>query len=161
MSPPPSPQHVLDTFHRAGRSIDAHRAQGVVEAIRAHGALDAAAAALANDERAEALADLLAYAAAIGEARDPALRILRLRRDAEALDARAEPLWREAAEFHGRAAYRRAQGDIALADQFLARAAAAERLAAQLEAEALQQRLQAGALTSGRAFADLLHALAA
>lgn len=154
-------QDVIQALRTSGRSIDEPRARRVAEAIEAHGGLDRAAAGLANDERPETLGDLLAYRAAVQEASEPALRIARLRRQAEDLDARAEPLWREAAEFHGRSAYRRARAEATLADQFLAQATAAERLAARLEAEALAKRLEAGDVSANCGLAQLLQALAA
>jgi len=114
-------------------------------------------------EDAAALADLLAYRAALAEQADPTRRIARLRLEAEGFDARAEPIWRE--EFHGRASYRALQGEQELADQYLRRAQAAERLAAALEAEAFAKRLEASGLMADAAarrdLAGLLQTLAA
>jgi len=116
-------------------------------------------------EDAAALADLLAYRAALAEQADPTRRIARLRLEAEGFDARAEPIWRESAEFHGRASYRALQGEQELADQYLRRAQAAERLAAALEAEAFAKRLEASGLMADAAarrdLAGLLQTLAA
>jgi hypothetical protein len=126
--------------------------------------LDAAAAAFANSEAFAALGDALAFKAALAESADPAVLAARLLRDAQDLDARATPIWAEACAFHGRSAYRRAQGETELADQFQARALAAERLAAQYEAEAFGNRLRAAELrTDGelRMLAQALTALAA
>jgi hypothetical protein len=86
--------------------------------------------------------------------------VRRLRRRARDLDARAEPLWREAAEDAGRAAARRLRGEIALADTFARRAAAAEALAAELEAGAFALRLQAAQIDAEQARRqDLMAAL--
>jgi hypothetical protein len=156
---------VLNALQATGRPAGAEAARRIAEEIQVYGGLDLAIAALANDEAATALAELLAYRAALAEQAAPARRIARLRLEAEGLDARAEPIWAEAAEFHGRAAYRALQGEQELADQYLGRAQAAERLAAAFEAEALAKRLQASALSANAAarldLASLLHSLAA
>jgi hypothetical protein len=127
----------------AGRAIDPDEARALAEEIDARGGLDAAVTALAADESSALLSLLLAYRATVAEAAEPGLRARRLRRRARDIDARAEPLWREAAEDAGRAAARRLRGETALADTFFRRAAAAETLAAELEAEAFALRLEA------------------
>ena len=156
---------VLNTLRTAGRPATAECAVRIINDIRAYGGLDPAIAALANDEAASALADLLAYRAALAEQADPARRIARLRLEAEGLDARAEPMWAESAQFHGRAAYRALRGDPELADQYLRRAQGAEGLAAALEAEAFAKRLEAAGLMADAAarrdLTRLFHALAA
>jgi hypothetical protein len=75
------------------------------------------------------------------------------------------PAWAEAAEFYGKARHRQLQGEAALADDFLHRARAAERLAVALEDGAFAKRLQA-ALLLGQAeraqdWSDILRRLAA
>jgi hypothetical protein len=143
-----------------GRGIDAGQAQRLAAEIQARGGLDAAVAALAADEASGLLSLLLAYRAALAEIAEPALRACRLRRMAQDLDARAEPLWREAAEDSGRAAARRLRGEPALAETFARRADAAEVLAAELEAEAFDLRLQAVRIEAERARRlDLMEAL--
>ena len=110
--------------------------------IRARGGLEPAIQALAADGS-PLLPLLLARAAALDQAADPALRARRLRVQAQDLDARAEPLWREAARDAGLGAARRLRGEVALAETFERRCAAAEALAAGLESEAFGLRLQA------------------
>jgi hypothetical protein len=127
--------------------------------VAARGGLEPAIAALAADESG-LLPQLLAWRASLDEAADPALHIRRLRMRAQDIDARAEPLWREAADDAGLAAARRLRGEIALAQTFERRAAAAEALAAELESEAFGLRLQAARLEAEQARqADLLMAL--
>ena len=76
------------------------------------------------------------------------------------IDARAEPLWREAADDAGLAAARRLRGEIDLAQTFERRSAAAEALAAELESEAFGLRLEAARLEAEQARRqDLLMAL--
>ncbi|MEI9890948.1 MAG: hypothetical protein WDN45_10545 [Caulobacteraceae bacterium] len=129
--------------------------------IAARGGLEAAIDALAADESG-LLPLLLARRAAIDEAAEPALRVRRLRLKAHDLDARAEPLWREAADDAGFAAARRLRGEIALAQTFEHRSAAAEALAAALEAEAFGLRLQAARIEAAEARQhDLVQALEA
>ena len=128
--------------------------------IAARGGLDPAIAALAADESG-LLAELLAHRASLDEAAEPALHIRRLRLQARDLETRAEPLWREAAEDAGLAAARRLRGESALAETFERRAAAAETLAAGLEAEAFGLRLQAARIEASEARRlDLTRALA-
>jgi hypothetical protein len=62
------------------------------------------------------------------------------------LDARAEPLWAQSAEFAGKAAFRRLRGETDLAAAFQRRTEAAERVAADLEAQAFARRLEAAGL---------------
>lgn len=127
--------------------------------IAARGGLEGAIAALAADESG-LLPELLAYRAALDEAADPALRICRLRLKAQDIDARAEPLWRDAADDAGLAAARRLRGETALAETFERRAAAAQALAAELEAEAFALRLKAARLEAEQARRqDLVRAL--
>lgn len=144
----------------ADRAVDAEQALRLAEEIGARGGVEAAVAALAADESSGLLSLLLAYRAALAEAAEPALRVGRLRRSARDLDARAEPLWREAAEDAGRAAARRLRGETALAEGLARRAAAAETLAAELEAEAFTLRLRAARIEAQLARrCDLLTAL--
>lgn len=110
--------------------------------IAARGGLEPAIAALAADESG-LLPQLLALRACMDEAAEPALRVRRLRLQAQDLEARAEPLWREAAEDAGLAAARRLRGEARLAETFERRAAATETLAAELEAQAFGLRLEA------------------
>jgi hypothetical protein len=156
-----SPLDIQATLAAAGRTIDADQAQRLAEEIRARGGLDPALTALAADESSDLLNLLLAYRAAQAEAVEPALRIRRLKQRARDLDARAEPLWSEAAEDAGLAAARRLRGEPALADTFERRAAASEALAAELEAEAFALRLQATRIEAGQARRlDLMETLA-
>ena len=156
---------VLNTLQTTGRPASLEGARRIINEIGAYGGLDRAIAALANDEAAAALADLLAYRAALAEQADPARRIARLHLEAKGLDVRAEPMWAEAAQFHGRAVYRAQQGDPDLADQYLRRAQGVEGLAAALESEAFAKRLEAAGLiattAARRELTGLLHALAA
>jgi hypothetical protein len=139
----PSPLDIQAALAAAGRDIGPDQARLLAEEIGARGDLDRAVAALAADESSSLLSLLLAYRAALAEAVEPVLRARRFRRMAQDLDARAEPLWREAAQDAGRAAARRLRGEAALADTFARRAAAAETLACELEAQAFALRLQA------------------
>ena len=157
----PSSTDIRATFVAAGRSLGPHQARRLAGEIAARGGLDAAATALAADEASELLSALLAYRAALAETADPALRVRRLKQKARDLDARAEPLWREAAEDAGRSAARRLRGEAALAETFARSAAAAEALAADLEAEAFALRLQAAHIEAGQGRRrDLIEALA-
>jgi hypothetical protein len=139
----PHPLDIQAALAAAGRAIGAEQARVLADEIEARGSLDAAAAALAADESTGLLSLLLAYRAAQAEAAEPALRVLRLRQKARDLDARAEPLWREAADDAGRAAARRLRGETALAESFERRAAATEALATELESDAFALRLDA------------------
>ncbi len=162
---PETADDIIQSLQTTGLPATPERARRIADEIQVYGGLDQAIAALANEEASAALADLLAYRAALAEQADPARRIARLRVEAEGLDARAEPMWAESAQFHGRAAYRALQGDPELADQYLSRAQAAERLAAALEAEALAKRLDAAGLVADAAarrdLTGLLQSLAA
>jgi hypothetical protein len=130
-----------------------------VHEIAARGGLEPAIAALAADDSG-LLPRLLAHRAALDEAAEPHLRIRRLRLRAQDLDARAEPLWREAAEDAGLAAGRRLRGETTLAETFERRAAAAEALAAELEAEAFGLRLRAARMEAENGLRqDLVRAL--
>jgi hypothetical protein len=124
--------------------------QPLAHEIAARGGLEPAIAALAADESG-LLPQLLAHRAALDEAADVALRIRRLRLRARDIDARAEPLWREAADDAGLAAARRLRGETVLAESFERRSAAAEALAAELEAEAFDLRLKAARLEAREA----------
>ena len=149
---PLTPLDIQAALAASGRAIDPDQAQRLAEEIRARGGMvEAALAALAADESSLLLSLLLAYRAALAETAEPVLRVRRLRRKAQDLDARAEPLWREAAEDAGRAAGRRLRGEPSLAETFARRAAAAEALAAELEAEAFALRLQAGRIEAEQA----------
>lgn len=140
--------------------MDADQAQRLAEEISARGGLEAAASALAADEPSNLLSLLLAHRAALAEAAEPALRIRRLRRKAQDLEVRAEPLWREAAEDAGLAAARRLRGETALAETFERRSTAAETLAAELEAEAFALRIEAARIEAAEARRlDLMEAL--
>jgi hypothetical protein len=159
---PASPQSldIQTALAAAGRAMSPDQARRLADEIAARGGLDAAIAALAADESTALLSLLLAYRAALDEAADPVLRVCRLSRMAHDLEARAEPLWCEAAEDAGRAAARRLRGETALADAFERRAAAAEALAAELEAEAFALRLEAARTEAEQARRlDLMQAL--
>jgi hypothetical protein len=147
----PTAADVLAALTAAGRVADRDAAQAVARVIAAYGDIDRAEAALANDEAHDLLAQLLAYRAAVAELADPVLRIARLEREADGLDARAEPSWTEAAEFAGKAGFRRLQGEGELAAVFQRRTEAAERLAAALEAQAFAKRLEAAGLRAALA----------
>jgi len=159
---PHSPADIRAAFTAAGRAADPETADHLAREIKAYGGLDRAIAALANDEAQTLLSHLLAYRAALAEAVDPARRLARLKREASDLEARAEPLWAEAAAFAGRAAFRRLQGEPDLAELFQRKVDAAETLAADLEAQAFAKRLEAAVLdASRRVCQDLAAALQA
>jgi hypothetical protein len=154
--PHPTPADVRDALAATGRATGPETAEAVCRVIAACGCIDRAAAALAHEEAYGLLAQLLAYRAALAEQSDPALRIARLHREAADLDARAQPLWVESAEFAGKAAHRRLQGETDLAALFQRRTEAAERVAADLEAQAFARRLEAAGLHASLArHADL------
>lgn len=140
---PPSPLDIQAVLVAAAAAVDADQAVRLASEIVARGGVEAAVAALATDESSNLLSLLLAYRAALAEAAEPALRVRRLRRKAQDLDARAEALWREAAQDAGLAAARRLRDEAALAETFQRRAAAAEALASEIECEAFALRLQA------------------
>jgi hypothetical protein len=152
---------IFALFVRAEAPFSVERARALAREIMAYGGLEAAIDALAFDEVDTVLSDALAYRALRLEQGNPACRIARLMREAQDLDARAEPAWAQAAELHGRAGYRFKQGDLELAGQFQARALAAETLAAGLEEQALVKRLEAADLKSGMARCRALRDLAA
>jgi hypothetical protein len=155
----PCAQQIRAVLTAAGRTVDPAQAQALAREIAARGGPSATAAALAVDESA-LLPLLLAYRAALEEAEAPALKLRRLRQRACDLDARAEPLWREAASDAGLAAARRLRGEPALAESFARRSAAAEALAAELEAEAFTLRVQAARIEAAEARRlDLVRAL--
>jgi hypothetical protein len=159
----PSLPNALDiqtTLAAAGRTVAPDQACRLADEIAARSGLDAAVLALAADESSALLSLLLAYRAALDEAADPVLRLGRLKRMAKDLDARAEPLWLQAAEDAGRAAARRLRDESVLADAFERRAAAAEALASDLEAEAFALRLEAARIESEQTRGlDLMEAL--
>ena len=157
----PCPDPILALFQAAGRALPPDRARRLAEALAAYGGLEAAIEGLAQDDAFASLADALAYRALLAERRDPTRLIERLLREARALDARSEPAWAEAAELHGRAAFRQRQGELELARQFERRAKAAEQFAAALEEQALLKRLQAAELSAGRDLCVALRSLAA
>ena len=137
----PSAFDIAIALAYAGRAVESDLPLALAEEIRARGGIDAACTALAADES-PLLSLLLAYRAVIGETAEPALRLRRLRSRAQDLETRAEALWREAADDAGLAAGRRLRGEPVLAETFERRAAAAETLAAELEAEAFALRLE-------------------
>jgi len=161
----PSPELLIEALASVGQALPAAQADRLAAEIEACGSVEAACDALADDGDHELLPVLLAFRAALRERADPSLRPARLLREARDIEARAEPFWREAAEFAGKAAARRLRGEAALAAAFEQRAAAAERLAAALEAQALQHRLEAAQLQASAArsheFLSLLQSLAA
>jgi hypothetical protein len=152
--PTPTAAEVLDAFLSCGRDACPDAARRIAREIAAYGSLEQAAAGLAEDDAHALLSDLLAYRAALAERADPALRLARLYREAADLDARAEPCWAEAAEFAGRAAFRRIQGESDLVSTFERRAAAAEQVAASLEDQAFARRLEAAGLQASLAGRD-------
>lgn len=111
--------------------------------IAAHGGAEHAVAALAEAEANDLLALLLAGQASLDDRADPALAAARRKIRADILAARAETAWAEGAEFAGRAAARLSRGESALAATFQRRAEAAERLALDLEDQALAMNLEA------------------
>jgi hypothetical protein len=120
-------------------------------AIGTAGGLDEAISLASHDQARPLLDALLALRSALEEEADPALRAARLRTRARALDHRADRLFAEAAEFFGKAAYRRARAEAALAEDFQRRAEAAEAAGEALYAQAAAQRLVAAA-GEGRLF---------
>lgn len=152
---------VLALFRQAGRPLSAERAGALAREIAIYGGLDQAVAALAHDEAFRALDDALAYRALLNERDDPDRLIVRLLRQAGDLEAQADPAWAQAADWRGRAAFRRARDERALAARFEARALAAERIASELEEQALNTRLRAAELKAGKALHQTLRELAA
>ena len=130
-----------DTF----RPLAPERAAVLAGRIAAADDLDAAIEQ-AGHEDAAALRDLLGLRAAQAERTDPPRLIGRLLHEAAGLDRRADALCDEAAEFFGKAAYRRARADLAA--EHLARARAAEAAADDLREAALTTRLHAARVQS-------------
>jgi hypothetical protein len=161
MNPRELAADIRAAFVQTGRDLPRDRALRLAREIAAYGGLEAAVAALAHDDAFGLLADALAFRAALAERAEPAALIARLLREALDMDARAEPAWAEAAEFHGRARFRAAQGERELAGQFQARALSAERLAAACEDQALAKRLQAARLKPGAGLRAVLFDLTA
>ncbi|GEM_PF-2619691 len=157
----PSPRSIQNTFLDAGLSLSAKRAQDLAAEIQLYGGLEPAMKGLAQDEAFDGLKDALAYRDLLGELDRPTLRIARLLREAESLEARAVPAWAEASDLRGRGTYRRVRGETTLACELGVRAQAAERFAARLEAQALRHRLQAAELQAGVALQEALAELAA
>jgi hypothetical protein len=159
--PHPTPADVRAALTATGRAADPEAIDALCRVIAACGCIDHAAAVLAHEEAHGLLTQLLAYRAAVAEQSDPAARIARLHRQAADLDVRARPLWAESAEFAGKAAYRRLKGETDLAALFQRRTEAAERVAAELEAQAFARRLEAAGLQASLTLrADLTTALA-
>jgi hypothetical protein len=152
---------ILALFAQAGRPIGGARARALAREISAYGGLEPAIGALAHDEAYVVLKDAMAYRVLLNERDDPGRVIARLLREAQDLDARAAPAWMQAAELMGRAAYRRAQGDGELAEQFQARASAAQALAAGFEEQAFLNRLKAAQLTADVSLYESLRDIAA
>ncbi len=144
--PKPTASDILEVLTTAGRPATRQIAERIEGEIARYGDLACAVAALTHEDAPALLSDMLAYRAALAEAADPRLRIARLRREADDLDARAEPLWLEAADCAGRARFRRSQGQGELAAIFERKTQAAERLAAALETESFAKRLEAAHL---------------
>lgn len=96
------------------------------------------------------LTALLAYRTALVHVADPKAHAMALRHAALQLDARSERLAAEAAEYFGKAAFRRKQGETVLADGFQRSAEAAEAVAVQRAEEAADKRAFAAEL-EGRA----------
>jgi hypothetical protein len=142
-TPAPTPADVRTALAATGRAANPESVEAICRVIAACGCIDHAAAVLAHEEAHGLLTQLLAYRTAVAEQCDPALRVARLYREAADLDSRAEPIWAESAEFAGKAAYRRLHGETDLAALFQRRSDAAERVAADLEAQAFARRLQA------------------
>jgi hypothetical protein len=163
--PMPHERHSADQiralFQSAGCSLCAERARRLAEAIASYGDLQATLEGLAQDDAFAVLTDALSYRALLAERDDPSRLIARLLREACDLDARAEPAWSDAAEIHGRAAFRERQGEHELARQFEHRARAAERFAAALEEQAFLKRLQAAQVSADRTLGAALRDLAA
>lgn len=129
-----------------GRRCSDVPAQTVADAIAAAGGLEPAVALAAHDDRCGLLAALLALRAEAEEEADPKLRVARLRTRAAALDDRAERLFEQAAEFFGKAAFRRLRDEGDLGDVFSRRAEAFEAGGVDLAEQACDLRLEAGML---------------
>ena len=157
----PSAFDIAAALAYAGRAVESDRSCALAEEIRARGGIDRACTALAADESA-LLPLLLAYRAALDEGAEPDLRLRRLWSRAQDLETRAEALWCEAAQDAGLTAGRRMRGEPELAEIFERRSAAAETLAAELEAAAFAVRLEAAQMEAGEARRrDLILALQA
>lgn len=115
------------------------------DALHAAGRLDQAIDLTAQDGASSLLSELMALRAALQEDADPGLKAARLRTAAGALDDRGDRLFAQAAEFFGKAAWRRARGETALADGFQRRAEAAEACGERLYARAAEHRQDAAA----------------
>lgn len=140
---------------------DAADADALSAVIKSAGGLGAAIALVVQDDARPLLQSLLALRAALEEDADPGLKAARLRAAARSLDHRADRLFAEAAEFFGKAAWRRSRNEAVLADDFNRRAQAAETCAEALAAQAVDHRLEAAAC-EGRLFrAAALAAVAA
>ena len=152
---------ILALFQQAERGLSVDRAEALSREITTYRGLEPAIAAMAHDEAFHVLDDALAYRTLLAQCDSSNSQIDSLLIEAGDLDTHAAPAWAEAADRHGRAAFRRAQGDLNLAMQFLSRAEAAERIAAGYEEQALNRRMIAAELKANGEFCNVLRALAA
>lgn len=137
---------ILQTFSIAGREITPSRAEAIAVALACNPDLNACIAMASHADAFELYSDLIAFSSAKAERANPPLLIARLEREAGDLDRNAVPLWAQAAEFHGKATFRKAQGETDLAEQFTTRANACEKLASEYEHKAFSLRLLPAAL---------------
>jgi hypothetical protein len=152
---------ILTAFAETGRVLSPERAEALGREIATYGGLDAAIAGLAHDDAFHGLADALAFRSALAERADPGALAVRLAREADLLDERVESALSEAAEYWGKAALRRRQGEHELARRFDDRATGAERQASNLADEALAKRLLAARTGARASFGVFLGELAA
>ncbi len=147
---------IREAFAATGRSITPDRLRTAAAWLADAKSLDGAIAAAAHDNVFAVQDDLIAYRRARDEQRDPAQLALRLAKEAQALERQAAREDSEAAEFFGKAAWRRLMNDPALGQSFQARAEAIERCAARRRDEAQDKRLWIARLDVRRRFAVCL-----
>lgn len=130
------------------------------DTISEAGSLDKAIAYAANyqhdprNDTSDMLADLLAEQSRRAELADPGVHYRALLRQACDLEARAERSAAEGAEYAGKAAARRLQGEAKLADNFQRMADARERYAADLMEQAFGLKLQAADIRASMDFRE-------
>jgi hypothetical protein len=152
---------VQATFVAACRDLPEEAAAQIAHALQGGGALDSLIAQAAHDGAEDPLRDLLAYREAVREQADPPRLLARLIAEGADLDHRSDRLAEQAAEFFGKAAYRRLRADCHLAADFQRRAEAAEQAGAGLRERAFKLRLEADRLRARTAQATALHTVVA
>jgi hypothetical protein len=154
-----SPDQIQATLVAAYRLIAQDAVARIAQALQSGGALDSLIAQAAHDGADEPLRDLLSYREALRERADPARLVARLEAEAADLEARANHLAEQAAEFFGKAAYRQQHGERGLASDFQKRAEAAEQVGGDLRRQAFHRRIECDRLHARMAQAAALHLL--